>query len=82
MLIALGLAFLLPPKVLPPLTPVALVLLAGFLLYLRGRLARGAAEDASHRAVDHAEIHRHAGQRIIGIDQSFQYKSQISSGRV
>jgi hypothetical protein len=53
-LLALGLAVFLPPKVLPPLTPVALVLLVGFLLYLRECLARGPAEGPAHRAVDHA----------------------------
>jgi hypothetical protein len=63
-LLALGIAALLPLRLVPPLAPVALILLGALLLYLRLRLRHGPAMEATQRAVDHAwemivpELHR------------------------
>ncbi|MCE9532389.1 MAG: hypothetical protein K8T89_14900 [Planctomycetes bacterium] len=52
--LAFFLAVFLPVRTLPPLTPVALVLLAAFLLYLRMRIHRGNLDDPSERAIEQA----------------------------
>jgi hypothetical protein len=63
-LIALGVAFLLPTRLLPPLTPVSLILLAALLVYLRIRRRHDSGSEPAQRAVDHAwrflapEMHR------------------------
>lgn len=63
-LIALALAIFMPPNVLPPLTPVAIVLLAALLLYFRIRQRDDTDGDPAQRAVEHAweflapEMHR------------------------
>ena len=63
-LFALMVAILLPLKVFPPLTPVAVMLLLALGLYLRIRLSHGRAGDPTQRAIDHAwsfivpEMHR------------------------
>ena len=63
-LFSLMVAILLPTRLLPPLTPVSLILLVALLLYLRMRLGEGPADDPTQRAVDHAwgfiapEMHR------------------------
>ncbi len=52
--IAFALAVLLPPRVLPPLTPVSLVLMAALFLYLRIRAHHGPVSEPAQRAIDHA----------------------------
>ncbi len=53
-LIALGLAILLPASLLPPLTPVSLVLLAALVVYLQIRRKQLADGDPARRAIDYA----------------------------
>jgi hypothetical protein len=51
---AFALAVLLPPRVLPPLTPVSLILMAALGLYLRVRGRHGPVSEPAQRAIDHA----------------------------
>ena len=47
-------ALVLPPRIVAPLLPVALLLLGALLVYLRLRLKRNASADATDRAIDRA----------------------------
>jgi hypothetical protein len=53
-LLAFAAALLLPVSLLPPLTPVALIVLTALVLYLRIRRRHVVGSDPAYRAVDHA----------------------------